>query len=95
MIIKTTNIFDKWFENLKDKKLKSIIEVRLQKIILGNLGFWAPVGNKVFELKFDYGAGIRIYFMKKGDEFIVLLCGGDKSTQKKDIKKAQDIAKEI
>lgn len=93
--IATTEVYDEWFDSLKDTKGKARINARLRRVELGNFGDAEPVGDNVSELRFFFGSGYRIYFMQHGDEIIVLLAGGDKSTQSKDIDKALKLAKEI
>ena len=93
VIHKTAN-FEKWFTRLKDANAKYIIARRLTRIESGNLGDVKSVGGAVSELRIDYGAGYRIYFTRRGKELIVLLAGGDKSSQSRDIKKAQELATE-
>lgn len=93
--IKTTEVYDRWFDALKDTQAKARIVARLRRVELGNFGDAAPVGESVSELRFFFGSGYRIYFMQNGGEIIVLLAGGDKSTQSKDIVKALQLAKEI
>lgn len=93
--ITTTEIYDEWFYSLKDTKGKARINARLRRVELGNFGDTEPVGDNVSELRFFFGAGYHIYFIQHGDEIIILLAGGDKSTQQKDIKIALQLAKEI
>ncbi len=93
--ITTTEVYDEWFDSLKDTKGKARINARLRRVELGNFGDTEPVGDNVSELRFFFGPGYRIYFIQHGDEIIVLLAGGDKSTQSKDIDKALELAKEI
>ncbi len=93
--ITTTEVYDEWFDSLKDTKGKARINARLRRVELGNFGDTEPVGENVSELRFFFGSGYRIYFMQHGNEIIVLLAGGDKSTQSKDINKAIEIAKAI
>lgn len=81
--------FEDWLDKLQDIKGRAIIRKRLNRVRLGNIGVTNSVGSGVFELKINYGPGYRIYFGEQGDAIIVLLCGGDKATQKKDIQKAQ------
>ncbi len=71
--------------SLKDRKTQLKISERLRRVSLGNLGDYKSIGEGIFELRIDYGAGYRIYFGQEGNKIILLLCGGDKSTQKKDI----------
>ena len=94
-IIQKTEHFEKWFRKLKDVRAKAIILARLKKAELGNLSNYKSVGKKVFEMKIDYGPGYRIYYMHKGDITLLLIAGGTKSSQARDIKKAQKIAAEI
>lgn len=90
--IRETDTFKKWFRSLKDKQARSRIDVRIRRISLGNFGDVEPVGNGVSEIKIDYGPGYRVYFMKQGNIVVILLCGGDKSTQAKDIQAAHELA---
>ncbi len=88
-IIEKTNEFDKWFRKLKDRKAKAKILFRIQRIEeYGHFGDWKHVGNGIKELRIDYGKGYRIYFTEKDKVVVLLLMGGDKSTQRKDIEKA-------
>ncbi|MFL1475212.1 type II toxin-antitoxin system RelE/ParE family toxin [Acinetobacter baumannii] len=93
--IKTTETFDEWFDSLRDTQGKARINARLRRVELGNFGDAEPVGENVSELRFFFGPGYRVYFIQEGDEIIVLLAGGDKSSQQKDIDKAIELAKEI
>jgi putative addiction module killer protein len=86
--------FEIWFDSLKDQKTQAVIDDRLRRVRLGNLGDYKSVGSRVFELKINYGSGYRIYFAQVGKTIILLLCGGDKSTQKQDIYKAQEYWKD-
>lgn len=81
--------FERWLESLRDRQARARIKKRLDRIGLGNLGDFKPVGEGVMELRFDYGPGYRIYFAQSGATIILLLCGGDKSTQDQDILKAK------
>jgi putative addiction module killer protein len=81
--------FREWFVTLRDHKAQARIDARLARVQLGNLGESEPVGEGVMELKIDYGPGYRVYFGQVGTSLILLLYGGDKSTQKKDIKTAR------
>ncbi len=77
--------FSRWFDSLRDEKAKTTINKRLNRVRLGNLGDYRSVGEGVCELKIDYGPGYRIYFGQVGTTIILLLCGGDKSSQEQDI----------
>ena len=86
--------FDRWMKGLKDRRGAARIQLRLDRLALGNPGDAKPVGSGVSELRIDVGPGYRVYYERRGDVLILLLCGGDKSTQKKDIERAHEIAKE-
>lgn len=81
--------FEGWLDSLRDRRARARIKQRLDRIELGNLGDFKPVGIGVMELKIDYGPGYRLYFAQIGVTIIILLFGGDKSTQNQDILKAQ------
>jgi putative addiction module killer protein len=94
--IEKTVEFDKWLRKLKDIKAKAKILFRIQKIESdGHFGDCKPVGNGLSELKINYAKGYRIYFKETGGKIIILLIGGDKSSQKKDIEKAKNILKNL
>jgi putative addiction module killer protein len=80
--------YTRWLDSLRDKKAVSIIDVRISRARLGNLGSHRSVGHGVVELKINFGAGYRVYLGHHSDELVVLLCGGDKKTQGKDIANA-------
>lgn len=82
--------FVNWLESLKNKVDRYRIKERLDRVALGNLGDYKPVGESIYELRLKFGSGYRIYFGRDGEKVILLLSGGDKSTQRKDIKKASD-----
>lgn len=81
--------FEEWLNSFKDQKTILKIDHRLRRVRLGNLGDYKSVGDGVFELRIDYGSGYRIYFSQLGNTIILLLSGGDKNTQKKDINQAK------
>ena len=95
--VSTTDVFRKWFDNLKDDKAFEIITKRLDRVRSGNLGDWKRVvGVKnIFELRIDVSKGYRIYFTKKGNTIVILLCGGIKDSQKKNIKEAERILNDL
>ena len=78
--------FEKWLEDLKDVQARAIIRIRIRRCELGNFGQCRWVGDGVHELKINFGPGYRVYFGKEGSSLVILLCGGNKSTQDKDIK---------
>ena len=82
--------FEEWLQRLKDKKGRAVIRTRLDRLEQGNPGKYAPLGHGVYELKIDFGPGYRVYFGEDEGRIIILLFGGDKSTQRKDIKKAYE-----
>jgi putative addiction module killer protein len=84
--------FDAWLTKLKDKQAVAKINARLVRLGLGNPGDVKPIGNGLSEMRIDYGPGYRVYYMQRGQIVIVLLCGGDKSTQTQDIALAKEIA---
>jgi len=94
-IIKQTNYFSKWLSKLKDVKGKVSILRRVERMKLGNFGDHKSVGNDINELRITTGPAYRIYYTKQNDEIVVLLIGGDKSSQSDDIKKANEILKEL
>ena len=87
-----SSAYNKWFKKLKDKIGKFLIASRISRLEEGNQGDCYPVGDGVTEMRIHYGPGYRVYFMNTGKEIIILLCGGDKSTQNADIEKARKIA---
>jgi putative addiction module killer protein len=89
-----TETFTKWRLKLKDATAKAAIALRLARLSLGHTGDASPVGEGVNELRIHYGPGYRIYYQRRGNLIVVLLCGGDKSTQAKDIARAKLLAKE-
>lgn len=90
-IVESTE-FKQWFAGLRDRRARARIAVRIRRLSLGNPGDVASVGNGISELRVDFGPGYRVYFLRSGLLVAVLLCGGDKSTQKADIVKAKHIA---
>lgn len=93
--VRQTNRFTTWLAGLRDERAKAHILKRLDRAGNGNLGDVAPVGGGVSEMRIFYGPGYRVYFVQRGLELIVLLCGGDKSTQGADIEEAKALAREI
>jgi putative addiction module killer protein len=93
-VLKQTETFVKWRTRLKDERARALIASRLDRLAFGNAGDVKPVGSGVSELRIDFGPGYRIYFARRGKTVIILLCGGDKSTQAKDIEAAKRIAAE-
>ena len=90
--VRQTAVFSVWLESLKDAKTAAKVAQRIVRLQSGLLGDVRPVGNGVSELRIDYGPGFRLYFVQRGKSLIVLLCGGDKSSQKADIRQAKELA---
>lgn len=82
--------FTQWLQDLRDQQARARIRIRLDRLALGNFGDCEPVGGGVIELRIDWGPGYRVYCARLGQVIILLLCGGDKRTQKKDIERAKD-----
>lgn len=87
--IQTTEVFDEWFGSLKDRRAKARIQARIDRAEDGNFGGCEPIGEGVSEMRIHHGPGYRVYFRRTGGEVVILLAGGDKSTQSPDIKTAQ------
>lgn len=92
-IIKS-DTFDRWLRKLRDPKAKARVEMRIRRLSLGNAGDVQPIGEGLSEMRIAYGPGYRVYYMQRSKVLVLLLCGGDKSTQQSDIVKAKKIASE-
>jgi putative addiction module killer protein len=90
-----TAVFSSWLNTLADKKAVARIVTRIRRMELGNPDDVKSVGEGVSEMRIDYGPGYRVYFTRKGNTVVILLCGGDKKSQSKDIRTAQQMAKEV
>lgn len=97
LVIETreTVLFSDWLESLRDKVARTKIQARILRLRLGNPGDVKPVGEGVSEMRVDFGPGYRIYFIRHGSELIILLAGGDKSSQAKDIRAALKLARDL
>ena len=93
--VRETDVYSGWFARLRDRQAKVRIDIRIRRLTLGNAGDVKPVGDGISELRIDYGPGYRLYYLLHGDEFIVLLAGGDKSTQDRDIREAKALARNL
>ena len=93
--IRKTEVFARWVDGLKDVRARARVLARIERLAGGNPGDVAPVGEGVSELRIDYGPGYRVYFKRTGRELVVLLAGGDKSSQAKDIKTALRLARNM
>ena len=93
--IRQTEVYSQWFNGLRDRQAQARINVRVRRLSLGDLGDVKPVGEGVSEMRIDYGPGYRVYFVRRGQALVILLAGGDKHTQDRDIKMALDLAREL
>ena len=93
--LQTTDVFDRWYDGLRDRQGRARIAARLRRVELGNFGDVKPVGAGVSELRIDCGPGYRVYLTQRGLEVVILLAGGDKRTQSKDIEAAIEMAKRL
>jgi putative addiction module killer protein len=93
--VQKTEEFDTWLSGLVDQKAQAKIASRIERLGLGNPGDVKPVGGGVSEMRVPHGPGYRVYFKQTDKTIVLLLCGGDKSTQQKDIKRAKEIAAEL
>jgi putative addiction module killer protein len=93
--VRQTETFSQWFDSLRDRQARARINVRIRRLSLGNFGDAKPVGEGVSELRVDFGPGYRVYFVRRGLRLVILIAGGDKRTQDRDIRKAQKYVKEL
>jgi putative addiction module killer protein len=93
--IRQTARYARWFTSLRDARARVRIEARIRRLSLGNFGDVRPVGEGVSEMRIDYGPGYRVYFVQRGAALVVLLAGGDKRTQDRDIETARALAREL
>ena len=91
----TTPVFDGWFRRLRDRRAAARIQARIDRAESGNLGDCKSVGEGISEMRIDVGPGYRVYFLQRGTEVVILLAGGDKSTQAKDIAAAKRLARQV
>ena len=89
--IRQTEVYARWFGSLRDRRARARINVRIRRLSLGNPGDVKAIGGGVSELRIDYGPGYRVYFTQRRQELIILLAGGDKRTQDRDIKTAREL----
>jgi len=95
MEIRTTDVFDDWFARFRDRQTKARIQVRIDRLAAGNAGKFRNLTGGVSEMKIDYGPGYRVYFTERKGQIVVLLVGGDKTTQSQDIRQAIILAKAL
>lgn len=93
--IERTSEYEAWYRSIRDRVVRGRITMRIERVQLGNFGDAKSVGNGVHELRLTFGPGYRIYFMQRKERIILLLCGGDKSSQARDIERAKRMASEL
>jgi putative addiction module killer protein len=93
--IRQTERFTRWFTNLRDSRARMRIQARIRRLSVGNFGDARPVSEGVSEMRIDYGPGYRVYSVQRGEALVVLLAGGDKGTQDRDIETARALAREL
>lgn len=93
--IRQTDEYARWFASLRDRQARARVDARIRRLSLGNPGDVKPVGEGVSELRIDHGPGYRVYFVQRGQTLVVLLAGGDKRTQDRDIKLARALARKL
>ena len=92
--VRQTTVYAEWFEHLRDRQAQARINIRIRRLSLGNFGDAKFLGGGIGELRVGYGPGYRVYFMRRGEKTVILLCGGDKRSQAGDIRTAKALAKE-
>ena len=92
--IRRSSVYKKWIKDLRDPHARARILARVDRLADGNPGDVKPVGEGCSEMRIDYGPGYRVYYKDTGREIIIMLCGGDKRTQDKDIERAKEIARD-
>ena len=95
MRIRTTELYRDWINELKDRAARARIQVRVDRLAHGNPGQHRNLAGGISELKIDVGPGYRVYYTQRGDALIILLVGGDKSSQQNDIALAQDLVRNL
>jgi putative addiction module killer protein len=90
--MRKSSVYKKWIKNLRDERARYRINARIERLENGNPGDVKPAGEGISEMRIDYGPGYRVYYKDTGNEIIILLCGGDKTTQQEDINNAKKIA---
>jgi putative addiction module killer protein len=93
--VRQTEIFARWLAGLRDDRAQARINARIRRMSLGNPGDVKPVGGGVSEMRIDYGPGYRVYFVRRGEALVILVAGGDKRTQDRDIAMAIELARDL
>ena len=95
ILVRKTDVFIRWLDGLHDIHARARIQARIARLITGNPGDVRPIGSGVSELRIHYGPGYRVYFQQRGNQLIILLAGGDKNSQSRDIKTALQLAQNL
>ena len=93
--VRQTEVFARWLGSLRDRQARARIQARIDRLEIGNPGDVRPVGSGISEMRIDYGPGYRVYFVERGTELVILLAGGDKRTQSRDIATARELARNL
>jgi putative addiction module killer protein len=93
--VRQTEAFARWFARLRDRRAQRRVQARIDRLQIGNAGDVRPVGEGVLEMRIDYGPGYRVYFVQRGVALVILLAGGDKGTQLRDIVLAHKLARDL
>jgi len=93
--IRQTEVYARWFRKLRDREARNRIDKRIQRLSLGNVGDVRSVGAGVSELRLEYGPGYRVYFTRREHSAVILLAGGDKASQRRDVRRAIELAREV
>ena len=93
--IRQTEVYSRWFSRVRDRQARVRIDSRIRRLSLGNPGDVGPVGEGVSEIRIDYGPGYRVYFVRRGEDLVILLAGGDKDSQERDIRRALELARSL
>lgn len=93
--VRQTDVYARWYGRLRDRRARARINARIRRLALGNAGDARPVGSGVSELRIDYGPGYRVYYLQRGRALVILLAGGDKGSQVRDIERAINLARDF
>ena len=93
--VRKTDVYVRWLDTLRDERARARVLARVERLLTGNAGDVRPVGGGVSELRIDYGPGYRVYFVRRGQALVILLAGGDKGSQKADIRRALILARNL
>ena len=93
--VRQTEVYARWFGQLRDRRARARINARIRRLSMGNAGDARPVGRGISELRIDYGPGYRVYYVQRGQALVILLAGGDKASQVRDIRRATELAGDL